>query len=99
MARRNLTSPAVVLTKPRITEKAAYLTEKENPTYTFEVPAGVNKIQIKKAIKEKYNIDALQVNIVNLPRKNVIVRGKRGVTAGIKKAMVTIKKGGQIDFI
>ena len=99
MARRNLTSSAVILTKPRVTEKAAFLTEKTNPTYTFEVPADANKIQIKQAIKQKYNLEALAVNIVHLPKKKVIVRGKRGTTAGIKKAMVTVKQGSQIDFI
>ena len=99
MARRNLISSNVILIKPRITEKAAFLTEKENPTYTFEVPAQVNKIQVKRAIKEKYNLVALRVNIVNLPKKNVLVRGKRGTTAGIKKALVTLAKGSQIDFI
>ncbi|MDQ5957879.1 MAG: large subunit ribosomal protein [Patescibacteria group bacterium] len=99
MAKQQLTTGAVILTRPRITEKASALTERKEPVYTFEVAALAGKVAIMRAIKEKYGVTPLKVNIVNLPRKNVIVRGKRGVTAGIKKAMVFLPKGSQIDFI
>ncbi len=99
MARQELTTGAVILTRPRITEKASSLTEKNEPVYTFEVAAAAGKIAIARAIKEKYGLTPLKVNIINLPGKRVVVRGKRGVTAGIKKAMVYLPKGSQIDFI
>ncbi len=99
MARAKLTSASVVISRPRITEKASFLAERNFPVYTFEVPAEANKIAIKRAIKEKYNVDVLKVAVINLPSKKVVVRGKRGVKPGLKKAMVTLPKGSQIDFI
>lgn len=99
MATLSSSQSAVILTKPRITEKATLVTGNINPVYTFEVPAGANKIQIKKAIMEKYKVSPVKVNITNLPRKKVIVRGKRGVKPGVKKALVYMPKGTNIDFV
>ena len=99
MAKQQLTTGAVILTRPRITEKASALTERIEPVYTFEVAAGAGKIAIARAIKEKYGVTPLKVNIVNLHRKKVVVRGKKGVTAGVKKALVYLAKGSKIDFI
>ena len=78
-------------------EKAIHLEKAQR--FVFVILRQANKIQVKQAIKQKYNLEALAVNIVHLPKKKVIVRGKRGTTAGIKKAMVTVKQGSQIDFI
>ena len=49
-----------IIIKPIITEKATNDSELRN-RYTFEVTKGVNKIQIKKAVQEKYNFDNLKV--------------------------------------
>jgi len=96
-------SPAVssrsshsVIKRPRITEKAALLAEKN--TYAFEVDARSNKIEIKRAIKEIYGFDPVSVNVVHTPAKNVVVRGKRGKKAAIHKAYVMLKKGDVIEF-
>ncbi len=99
MARAKLDNSAVILSRPRITEKASFLSGDKNPVYTFEVPAAANKIQVKRAIKEKYGLDALRVNIINLPRKKITVRGKAGIKTGVKKALVAVKAGSQIDFL
>jgi len=86
-----------VLTKPRVTEKAGVLSESN--VYTFEVSANANKFTIAKAIKELYKVTPRKVNIINLPRRSVFVRGKFGVQAGVKKAMVSLNKGDKIEFI
>lgn len=86
----------VVIKRPRITEKAALLAEKN--TYAFEIDARANKIEIKRAIKEIYGVDAVSVNVVHTPTKNVVVRGKRGTKAAIHKAYVVLKKGDVIEF-
>ena len=44
-----------IILKPIITEKATNDSELRN-RYTFEVNKAVNKIQIKKAVQEKYNV-------------------------------------------
>ncbi|MCX6755573.1 MAG: 50S ribosomal protein L23 [Candidatus Nomurabacteria bacterium] len=82
--------------KPRITEKVALLAEKN--IYTFEVSANATKNEIRKDIEAIYKIKPVKVNIVHIPKKTVIIRGKKGVKNGGKKAMVYLKKGDKIDF-
>jgi large subunit ribosomal protein L23 len=88
----------IILTRPRITEKASYLIEAKNPVYTFEVAADANKVEIKKAVLNLYKVKALKVNIVNLPAKNVMRRGKKGTKSALKKALIFLAPGATIDF-
>ncbi len=85
------------LVRPHITEKAAILAEKG--TYVFQVAKNTNKIEIAKAIQALYGVSPVRVNIINLPNTLVIVRGKAGVKAGVRKALVTLKKGDKIELI
>lgn len=85
------------IVRPHITEKAAILAEKG--TYVFEVAKNTNKIEIAKAIKALYNVTPVRVNIVNLPATRVFVRGKNGVKSGVRKALVTLKKGETIEIV
>ena len=94
-ARRDSAESALV--RPHITEKAALLAEKG--TYVFEVAQKTNKIEVAKAVATLYGVTPVRVNIINLPDTNVFVRGKRGVKAGIRKALVTLKKGDKIELI
>lgn len=85
------------LVRPHITEKAAILAEKN--TYVFQVAKNTNKIEIAKAISALYGVIPMRVNIINLPKTAVVVRGKAGVKAGVRKALVTLKKGDKIELI
>ncbi|HEY0220657.1 MAG TPA: 50S ribosomal protein L23 [Candidatus Paceibacterota bacterium] len=84
-----------ILIKPRITEKATFASE--SSVYVFEVDPRTNAVAVKKAFSEKYKFSPVKVNIVNIPQKNVVVRGKRGKKAGMKKAYVYLKKGEKIE--
>jgi large subunit ribosomal protein L23 len=86
-----------VIIKPRITEKSGLLSQ--GGVYTFEVTKHANKAMIASTITSMYKVVPTKVSIVNLPAKNVIVRGRRGVVSGVRKAMVTLKKGDKIDFV
>lgn len=86
-----------VLVRPHITEKAAILAEKG--TYVFEVAKDTNKIEIAKAIEALYNVTPARVNIINLPDTRVFVRNKKGVKSGLRKALVTLKKGDKIEIL
>ena len=107
MAKKEETSKySHILRRPRITEKASVLAEGVNrvsPVYTFEVSADTNKIEIKKAFVEKYNLSPVKINIVNLPPKSISGRRKRGInkgtSSGVKKALVFLKKGEKIDIV
>ncbi len=85
------------LLRPRITEKSGIMGESLN-VYTFEVSQSATKHSIEKEIKSLYKVTPEKVRIVNLPAKNVLVRGKKGTQSAIKKALVYLKKGDKIDF-
>jgi large subunit ribosomal protein L23 len=95
----NNLSSKIVLTKPRITEKATFLLDAKHPVYTFVVAPATNKIEIKKAIQTLYKVTPLKINIVNLPAKNLIRRGKKGTKSAMKKALVFLKAGDKIELV
>ena len=88
-------APSKVL-GPRITEKAAYATEKN--VYVFNVAMDANKIQIKQAIKDAYKVMPVKVAIVVTKPRGVVFRGVPGAQSAFKKAYVTLKKGDTIDL-
>lgn len=85
-----------VIKKPRITEKATLVTDKNQ--YVFEVTSDATKASVAKAIKQMYKVTPARVNIVKLPAKTVFVRGKVGRKSAIKKAYVSLKKGDKIEI-
>ncbi len=89
--------PSTILIKPRITEKAAVLSETSN-VYTFEITKGATKTTVKRAIKEVYKVSPIRINIVKLPSKKVLVKGKKGSTKDIRKAYVYLKKEDKIEI-
>ncbi|MGB8816062.1 MAG: 50S ribosomal protein L23 [Minisyncoccia bacterium] len=93
--KKNLSS---VIRKPRVTEKAGIKAETQN-VYTFEINNGFGKKDVAEAVKEIYKVTPIKINITNLPPKNVVSRGKKGVQSGVKKAIVFLKKGDKIEFI
>ena len=88
------TSPFII--GPRITEKAAYATEKN--VYVFNVAMTANKIQIKQAIKELYKVTPTAVNIAVSKPRATLFRGRPGTQSAFKKAYITLKKGDTIEL-
>ncbi len=89
---------SAVLIRPYIKEKSAILAD-EKGTYVFEVALRANKIEIARAVASIYGFTPIRVNIINLPSARVFKRGKYGVRAGTRKALVTLKKGEKIEFM
>ena len=89
-----------------IGEKATRFIETERK-YVFEVDKTANKIDIKRAIQNKFNVEVSKVGIMNYKgkKKNTSVRsdGKVLRTSGYrpswKKAVVTLKEGFKIDLM
>lgn len=81
---------------PRVTEKAAYASEKN--VFVFNVAMDANKIQIKKAIKELYKVTPIKIATVVTKPEVVVFRGHLGKKSAFKKAYVTLKKGDTIDL-
>lgn len=86
-----------IIKNPRITEKASFGIEQN--VYTFDISSGANKTEIKKAIFSLYKVKPLRVNVLNVPKKNVMFKGKKGVKGGGRKALVYLKKGDKIEFV
>jgi ribosomal protein L23 len=80
-----------LILKPRITEKASL--QSSANAYTFIVRNEATKLGLISELKTTQNVTPVKVNISNLPSKQVIVKGKRGVRSGMKKATVFLKKG------
>jgi len=86
-----------IIKNPRITEKASFAIE--HNVYTFDISNGANKTEIKKAIFALYKVKPTRVNVLPVPKKHVMSKGKAGVKGGGKKALVYLKKGDKIEFV
>ena len=90
-----------ILIKPVITEKADQLTEKLSQ-YSFIVHRRANKVEIKKAVEDMYNVGVASVNTMVMPSKaknrNTRAGVIRGRVSSYKKAVVTLSEGETIDF-
>lgn len=86
-----------VIAKPRITEKAAHISD--NNVYTFDVFPKATKIEITKAIQASYGVTPIKVTVLAIPTKRVFRAKHIGVKRGGRKAYVTLAKGDKIEFI
>ncbi|NOX16929.1 MAG: 50S ribosomal protein L23 [Chlorobi bacterium] len=90
-----------VLIRPLVTEKMTELTENTGK-YGFVVKVDANKIEIARAIKEKFDVDAININTIKYKGKTKTQFTKRGRFSGktpqFKKAIVTLKEGQTIDL-
>jgi len=86
-----------LLKRPLMTEKAVRLTETEN-TYSFEVPRGANKIEIKRAIEEIFDVKVESVRTVSVQGKLKRMGRFQGRRAGRKKAFVTLAEGQKLEL-
>ncbi len=75
--------------------------EKQN-RYTFVVDKRSNKLEIKEAVEEFYNVKVVDVNTIVVPAKSKSRFTKAGFIAGrkpsYKKAVVTLAEGDNIDL-
>ena len=90
-----------IIKKPIITEKMTNQSEEYN-RYAFVVDRKANKIEIKKAVSDMYDVTVDSVRtMVCIGKKRV--RGTKsgmiiGKTSTYKKAIVTLVEGDSIDF-
>ena len=81
---------------PIITEKATILSEQNKSV--FKVHRKASKTIIKKNIEKLFKVNVIKVNIINSKTKFKIKQGKKTYKSGYKKAIVTLKKGQNIDL-
>jgi large subunit ribosomal protein L23 len=81
---------------PNITEKSTSLSKFNK--VVFKVHKGASKNSIKRSIEKIFKVNVIKVNTINLKGKTKLVRNKKAYKPGYKKAIVTLKKGQNIDL-
>ena len=81
---------------PHVTEKSTNLSEQNK--IIFKVPEKANKKNLKKNIEKIFKVNVVKINIINKKSKIKITRGRKVKITGFKKAIITIKKGQNIDL-
>lgn len=88
-----------VLISPRVTEKSATIGS-TGTGMVFEVNPKANKIDIKKAIEQTFDVKVAKVRTIVSPRAGKQKRGTLISNKGrFKKAYVTLKEGNSLDII
>ena len=81
---------------PVVTEKSTNLSEQNKIVFT--IPKKANKKNLKNSIEKIFKVNVTKVNIVNKKTRIKITRGKKVRVKGYKKAIITLKKGQNIDL-
>ena len=81
---------------PVITEKATTLSDQNK--VVFKVHKNASKNSIKKSIEKIFKVKVVKINTIKKKSKNKIVRNKYSKKKGFKKAIITLKKGQNIDL-
>jgi large subunit ribosomal protein L23 len=88
--------PRDILIQPVVSEKSYGLVEAENK-YTFEVAGSANKIEIRNAVEQQFQVRVKSVNTLWVKgKKRRLGRLPQGTTPSWKKAVVTLVAGDSI---
>ena len=64
----------------------------------FKVAKDANKVQIKQAVEEAFNVKVSNVNTINVRPKKKRVGRYTGATKAYKKAIITLAEGSKLDL-
>ena len=81
---------------PFVTEKSTNLSDQNK--IIFKVSSKANKVNLKKNIEKIFKVNVTKINIINKQSRKKIVKGKKVKVSGYKKAIITLKKGQNIDL-
>ncbi|HET9921333.1 MAG TPA: 50S ribosomal protein L23 [Ktedonobacteraceae bacterium] len=86
-----------------VTEKSVRLQEQHNK-YTFKVALTANKIDVRRAVEQMFNVKVVSVNIMRMPGKPRRIRRQGRLPRQVearewKKAIVTLAEGQTIDAL
>ena len=81
---------------PIVTEKSTNVSEQNK--IIFKVHRKANKKNLKTNIEKIFKVNVTKINIINKKTRVKITRGKKVRVKGFKKAIITLKKGQNIDL-
>ena len=95
-----------IILRPILSEKGTLLSETQNK-FIFQVEKHSNKLEIKKAVEEKFKVKIKKVATMNIKgkNKNMTIRSNghilrtSGNRSSWKKAIITLEKGFSIDML
>ena len=95
-----------IILRPILSEKGTLLSETQNK-FIFQVERHSNKLEIKKAVEEKFKVKIKKVATMNIKgkNKNMTIRSNghilrtSGNRSSWKKAIITLEKGFSIDML
>tara|TARA_B100000749_G_scaffold73366_1_gene55109 strand:+ start:317 stop:634 length:318 start_codon:yes stop_codon:yes gene_type:complete len=95
-----------IIIRPILSEKGTLLSETQNK-FIFQVEKHSNKLEIKKAVEEKFKVKIKKVATLNIKgkNKNMTIRSNghilrtSGNRSSWKKAIITLEKGFSIDML
>ena len=86
-----------IILAPVVTEKTAGITEDGNKV-VFKVAKDANKVQIRQAVEEAFNVKVSNVNTINVRPNKKRVGRYTGATKAYKKAIITLAEGSKLDL-
>jgi large subunit ribosomal protein L23 len=88
-----------IIRRPLITEKTTMMQEREN-TVCFEVHRRANKIMVRKALEELFDVTVADVHVVNQKGKPIMRYGRVvSHRPSLRKAYVKLAEGSKrIEF-
>lgn len=90
-----------VLKRPLLSEKS--MSRNDQGQYVFEVSTDANKIEIRKAVEERYKVGVASVRTITIRSKAKMRMTRRGYIVGKtpqrKKAVITLRQGQTIDIV
>ena len=89
--------PRTIILEPVVTEKTTRERDAKNEV-AFKVARSANKIEIKNAVEELFDVDVTAVRTMSVPGKLKRLGRFEGRRAGWKKAIVKLKEGQTIEF-
>ena len=84
-----------IILAPVVTEKTAGITADGNKV-VFRVAKDANKVQIRQAVEEAFNVKVSNVNTINVRPKKKRVGRYTGATKAYKKAIITLAEGSKL---
>ena len=98
MAEKDLSRYYHIIKKPLVTEKSTILQDEKNQ-YCFQVASKANKVEIREAVERIFDVKVVAVNTMRRKGKRRRMVGGIGMTNEIKRAIVTLREGDNIEII
>ncbi|HIU40407.1 MAG TPA: 50S ribosomal protein L23 [Candidatus Aphodocola excrementigallinarum] len=86
-----------IIKAPIVTEKTAKISA-DGKKVVLKVDKNTNKVQIKQAVEQAFDVKVDKVNTINVRPKKKRIGRYEGATKAYKKAIITLAEGSKLDL-